>query len=485
MIPSSFYKLSGVLIAVDLLWNTNTCSSFLLPESFEACGIFLADFQPISNKQTDVTHEIIEHLQLNQNSLRSVIIENDLTKKDIHPDIFRSMKYDCFLHVHINFGNILSLVNFKKGIFSSIPPFETPLQSALYQKALFLIVTNSSPYKMKTEESWCLHFERQYRVFIIRINTTLHYNQHRTKPFVFYQRYFFCSLCKRGLIRVNAKYTNFLSLKLSSFQNKWIYAEHYYMVSENSLVKNDEFCRRKNVMYLYRVKANCAAYVMLIQMIVFASGLNFTTKLYKGKYFDYSKIPQISENQQYSGLEEHLQFSSPVLKHYKFPSIIYCFNLGRQTIAESNMWTKYVALDIWALVGLCLVLFAILNANNYSRKIKLKLILQDAVQFADSFLKIIGLILRQSWSYSWKLLGVLELLLSILLSVYENCITASVVVPVVPQPFLHTRELYNNNYTFVTEVLSFDRVNEYLYTEYDTPYYRKNEPAKVLKGVPI
>jgi len=253
------------------------------------------------------------------------------------------------------------------------------------------------------------------------------------------------------------------------------------MAGENSLVKNDEFCRRKNVMYLYRVTTNCAAYVMLIQMIVFASGLNFTTKPYKNKYFDYSKIPQIAENQQYSGLEEHLKFSSPVLKHYTFPSIIYCFNLGRQTIAEADVWTKYVPLDIWALVVLCLVLFAILNTKHYSQNITFKFILQAAVQFADSFLKIIGLILRQSWSYSWKLLGVLELLLSILLSVYENCITVSVVVPVVPEPFVHTRELYSNNYTFVTEVLSFDRVNEYLYAEYDTTKYRENEPAKILK----
>jgi len=109
-------------------------------------------------------HEIIEHLQLRQRASRSLIIKNELAKKDFHPGIFRSMKYECFLHVHINFG---------KDLFSTIPRFEDPLQSALYQKALFLVVVNNNSLGMVTHNSLYLHVERQYRIFVNRINMNL------------------------------------------------------------------------------------------------------------------------------------------------------------------------------------------------------------------------------------------------------------------------------------------------------------------------
>jgi len=53
----------------------------------ETCGIYLADFQPISNEKVDVTHETVEHLQLSQKiSPSSLIIKNELAQSDIHPD---------------------------------------------------------------------------------------------------------------------------------------------------------------------------------------------------------------------------------------------------------------------------------------------------------------------------------------------------------------------------------------------------------------
>jgi len=96
---SLFYKKLRVFVVVCSLWDIGAFSSTFLPQTFETCGIFLAVFQPISNEQGDVTHEIIELIQLSQKKTRSLMINVDLTKREIHPDIFKSMKYDCFLHV--------------------------------------------------------------------------------------------------------------------------------------------------------------------------------------------------------------------------------------------------------------------------------------------------------------------------------------------------------------------------------------------------
>jgi len=139
------------------------------------------------------------------------------------------------------------------------------------------------------------------------------------------------------------------------------------------------------------------------------------------------------------------------------------------------------------LVWLSLVLFAILNLKSSLRtscssssprssSITLKLIFSNCLLFVNSLLKITGIILRQGFSHDWKLLGAFELLLSIFLSVYENCITVSVVVPLVPEPLSSTKELYELGYTFVVQRASCERVLFYLSDEYNTT----NAPRKVL-----
>jgi len=354
--PSFFYKQLAAYIVICSIMDITACSHVFLSETFEACGIFLSDFQSTSHEQGDVIHEIIEHLQLSQKTSRSLMIKNELAKKDIHPGIFRSMKYECFLYVHINFG---------KDLFSTIPRFEDPLQSALYQKALFLIVVNNNPHGMINGESWYLHDERQYRLFVNRVNMNLGYNPFREKPFDFYERYFFCTFCDGGLVQLNPRYKRFLSLKLSSFEKieESFNAVHYYQVRYESILENEKFCRQTNIIYLYRRKLECHSQVILVNMILSASGINITTKPYLANSYDFKKMPQIFPDSQYYEFEEPFEYSSPVFKEYEYPSIIYCLNLGRVTVAETNMWTKYVPMDIWGLVGLCLLLLAILNAN--------------------------------------------------------------------------------------------------------------------------
>jgi len=141
--------------------------------------------------------------------------------------------------------------------------------------------------------------------------------------------------------------------------------------------------------------------------------------------------------------------------------------VGAVTVAEHQMWTKLVPMDVWALIVLCVLLLALLHACNYgSFKESTSFVL--IVLFLNSFLKLTKIVWRQSWSHKWKLLGVVELLLSMLLSLYENSITFSVVVPLVPEPFLNTRQqLYDQNYTFFAQEEN-SRVARWLCDEYTT-----------------
>jgi len=263
-----------------------------------------------------------------------------------------------------------------------------------------------------------------------------------------------------------------LSLKLSSLEKigESFDAVHYYSVPHKSELANEN-CRHTNIMYLYAKELECEHQVILENTIVSASGINITTKPYLTKYYDHKKMPQIFGEIQYYGFVEPFKYSSPVFKEYKYPNIIYCLNLERVTVAETNMWTKYVPMDIWGLVGLCFFLLAVLNPT--SQKIKFKFLFQHCLLFVSSFLKLMGTFWRQSWSHKWKLLGVLELLFSTLICVYENSITVNVVKPLVPKPFLSTKELYNNNYTFVVQKLNFYITRNWLLDEYNRRNHHK------------
>jgi len=188
------YKQLAAFILIFSNWNIRACSSIFFSETFESCGIFIADFQPISNKQSDVIHEVIKHLQISQKVGRPLIIKKKLAAREIHPDIFRSIKYDCYLYVHIYF---------EKKFFSTIPRLKTPSQSTLYQKTIFLLVTSHKPHSMVTRKSLNVHFERQYRIFIVIIKMVLRYNQLREQPFVLYKRFFlyFVSVVGYDLIK--------------------------------------------------------------------------------------------------------------------------------------------------------------------------------------------------------------------------------------------------------------------------------------------
>jgi len=398
--------------------------------------------------------------------LQSVIIKTKLSKKEIHPSIFRSMKYDCYLYVHINFGQKL---------LSTIPSIKNPSETA-YQKGLFFIFVRSNARDMLNadEESWEVQLSRQYRIFVFRVKRSRPFNQYRAKRmFLLYKTYFFCPFCKRGLVRLNfTNTTNILFLKLLHFEKHWepSLAKHYI---QGARTYDKKLCSKQNVMHMYQMNPRCKLSQVIYQMIVFASSINITMKGYASKAYNRSKLPQIFGNDQYKNdTVEQFLYTDPIIKEYRYLSIIYCHNSGRVSVAETKMWTKYVPIDVWGLLGLCLILSSVLFARYSSNNISFKCVFQNLVLLVNSLFALVRLLWRQSVSHKWKVLGILELLLSFLISIYENSITVSVVVPLVPKPLLNTRELYDNNYTFAVQQYNFHYIYNWLSDEYNT----KNQP---------
>jgi len=448
-----------LFFAFCLLFQLHDCSNIFPLESLEYCGVLIQDFCPYTSKQGDFIHEVIELLHLNQTRLHSLIINTKLSTREIYPVWFRSMKYDCYLNVHINFG---------EQFLSTIPPIKNPLKST-HQKGLFVIFVNSKAGEMLARDTWKVKVARQYRIFVCRVTRTRHTDRYGTdRMFVLHKTYFFCPFCKPVLVQLTSmSRTNILSLKLRNFQKNWesSWAQHYKL----RLPGHDEkFCSQQNVMHLYKKIPRCRLPDMRIQMIVFASGVNVTMKSYAGKYYDYSKLPQILDNARYHKNIEYYKYSDPILKEYVRLSIIYCFNSGRVTVAETKMWTKYVPIDVWGLFGLCLILSSIVFATQSSHDKSFIFGFENFVLVVNSSFKLVRLVFRQSWSHKWKVLGILELFVSLLISAYENSITVSVVVPLVPKPLVNTMDLYKNNYTFVVQKYMFSHVHNWLSDEYNT-----------------
>jgi len=63
---------------------------------------------------------------------------------------------------------------------------------------------------------------------------------------------------------------------------------------------------------------------------------------------------------------------------------------------------------------------------------------------------VLRFVVRQSGSHTCVFLGLLELLFGLLLAAYENSVTVEVLAPEIHKPFESTKDLYLNNYTFVT-----------------------------------
>jgi len=247
---------------------------------------------------------------------------------------------------------------------------------------------------MVTVAKWELQFEPQHRIFVFKIHRALHRNNNKikAKPFDLLRVYFFCTFCKYGLVKLNSLTTNYLPIKLSSFEKSWVpkYAEHYLYFDDENELTNEEACSKADVIDLCNSKRDkrCQHSPMLARLIISASNGNFTLKLRRNH--DYLDIPRLLSYSRITEFQDN-KYSSPILRQYRYVSIVYCFNLRRDSVAQTNMWTKYVFMENWGMIGLTLVLLSILSTCSDCQKKSFVISLKHVQLFLSSFLKLMRL----------------------------------------------------------------------------------------------
>jgi len=194
------------------------------------------------------------------------MIKTDTSQSLIYPDVFRTMTYDWYLYVHINFG---------ENLFSIVPSIESPLQSALCKKGMFLVVVKNDPDDMFESADWKLQLERQYQIFVVWMKMTQFVSNKLTiigkQLFSSYKTYFFCTFGRGVVVWVVATTPkNILALKLLSLKKSWVswFAVHDFTFNNEVELANEQSCKKLDVIQLYNKQfKKCQYYLMLARII--------------------------------------------------------------------------------------------------------------------------------------------------------------------------------------------------------------------------
>jgi len=95
------YKLTQVCLVVIIALTQDTVENPL--ESITTCGIFITSIKKTSVLSRNVLQNAIHMIYFHNPRLQTLIIQTTETNHSILPYIFKSMRDDCYLHIHFNF----------------------------------------------------------------------------------------------------------------------------------------------------------------------------------------------------------------------------------------------------------------------------------------------------------------------------------------------------------------------------------------------
>jgi len=270
-------------ILIILIFNLQTVRSSIVinPISFshfEPCGALIKDISQVSlYKQRDVHTSVIQTLTIQ--SSRGVLLQTNLTAKQMIPSLFRSYRHDCFLHIHITFApqtlpsDLTYLVN--------VQSFQNQV---FFLHATYVILTIYKLNFLTLPGYKELMSIRDIRHFIIQIGAVL---THNTIPMKIHGIgwYFYCCYCSTiPFVTVNYE-RGISSIKITSFQHLWTDVVHYVIdivppnnnIQEsvrNSPTTDKFYCLQS----LYQIKRRlvCSIPHILIQTIHQATNLNLS-----------------------------------------------------------------------------------------------------------------------------------------------------------------------------------------------------------------
>jgi len=126
--------------------------------------------------------------------------------------------------------------------------------------------------------------------------------------------------------------------------------------------------------------------------------------------------------------------------------IMYCLQ-KHSAQRRSDIWYVLVSIQVWTIFMLALILIVILDTAMCVKHLRVKEIVYE-------FLKCVWIMLRsllnQNAPVKYVYFAVFELILAIMLIVYENYITVELVVFREPKPYSDLSDLYKHKHNFFT-----------------------------------
>jgi len=357
---------------------------------------------------------------------QSLTIQTSNDTEAILPTIFKSMRYDCYLHIHFSFD---------KGIFSTIPleKCKNQLTNTLYRRGLFFVIITKKPKDLFSEDELYTSYAKEHNVFVLRIKKK-EINQ-------LAKMYFFCAFCGIPLVRVPPNSESF-KLNMKTVMTLWRDASHDWVTDSKLTVSKQQKCSSLDILRAYEYDFDCDTRQFENQLLRDFTKLNFSLRMVE---YDETGFPAIEVYFNIHGVQRFI-FSTPFFLQYRVPRIVYCINADFKFTVNGRMWIQNISPHVWVLILTLLFATAIVRTVSTAYKNKSK---STWSCFASSVRLVLRFVVRQISCHNCLLLGLLELFFGLLLSAYENSVTVQVLVPASHKPFESTHDLYLNNYTFV------------------------------------
>jgi len=418
----SFFLVSFGHLAAGRIFNWNTC------------GLFIKDLsEPSTYISYDSRSTIIRAVEIKQTIPQTFIIQtNNKSKVDLVPNWFPTMKYDCFVHLHIHNGeNLFSTIPWDFGIYKNT--------NVVYSRGIFVIMTLNNPKTMMyTIDDFVSQYKLQHRVFIIRY--FLEVTQYKTR--MFHNRMqFFCAWCSDTPFVSIKSPVNILNANLLTFKSQWGVNTHYWPLGANDDydLQNIHDCYKKDLIeYFGEDGSKCLVVQSFYQLIGHSTGLNMSVQAFS---LWTNRVPRMII---FSPLDEDEVNSIPVLLKFFNKGLVYCIYDDLSYKRLTDMWIRNVGSEVWILLLLTVIGIIVIS------------ILTDATRNSKNLLglffyncwNVFRCVCKQGVTHITTLCVILELMFCILQAAYENFVTVQMVVSVVQKPFASINELYNQNYTF-------------------------------------
>jgi len=277
------------------------------------CGFLLRSSFENSSQQNDTIQSVISSILKSTTDISSLVILHH-TAQNVVPAIFPTMKYNCYINIHIELGYRL---------FSSVPlEFGVARKTnVLFSRGIFFVLVFRNPYHMIGDSDWYYQQPKQQRIFVIQV----HKEESPATVNIWHIQglkttlYFFCTFCHNFGLRELNSHETILQTPLLDFQHEWKFLKHYWYahIGVEGTHKRRKFCYNAHHKHFYSRIPYCYTMELVYSLIAHKYNISLETHHQGVPWY-----PSISQNINPTAVTN--VFSTPVLISYRRSGVVYC-----------------------------------------------------------------------------------------------------------------------------------------------------------------